>query len=354
VTWDIPSSLPNESYHLGVKASNNDGEFIETWIVTIGNGKVIYIGPEETITTLKEGMKAIESGDTLVMRNGIWLANGGDNNIPGGSGKLQKLPSGNAENYTTLMAEDPGQVILDGNNEDSTIRLFGSSKHPDWPLDNNGFTGTTDYLAIKGIALINSYTEAMRIDYSHHIKLINMGFGNSTSIQASSYPNLYVHRSHHIIVEGAYAWGHGRYKIQFKNSSEAVVRRSVVRIDDIRIDNPIGGYISYCSKNIAFQNVIVVDGDKSEFWFNYNEIAGAFGVPATNCHGYPENNLFTRALVLNTHLGVMQTQARDNPNPTIWQDVVGWDLASARGADLSVNMLSRLECNNIFRKSDFL
>ncbi len=329
VSWDIPSTMPSESFHIGVKASNDDGEFEETWIVTVGGGAVFYVGPNEALTTLKEGMEAMSSGDTLIMRNGDWEHANQDNTIPGNEKKAQTLPSGTASAFTTLMAEDPSKVIMDAQNEETLISLWGATKHPDFPLDNNGWAVETNYIAIKGLVLLNSRTEAVRINNSKYIKLINLGIGPSAN-GSGSMANLYIYRSQYVLIEGLYVWGHGRYKVQFKNSSESIVRRSVARIDNYNGGEPLGGYISYCSKNVLFQNNILVDSDHPEYWGSHEEIINAYGVPATNCEEYPEFNEFKRNLALNAHMGLMNTDARQNDNPTLWEDLVGWNLKPAR------------------------
>lgn len=329
ISWNVPADLPSESFHLGVKASNAEGSDEQTWIVTVGDGQVLYVGPDEVIKTLKEGMSQISSGDTLVMRNGYWDHANNTNTIPGNAKKAQTLPGGNASAFTTLMAEDPGQVTLDGKDEVILLSLFGSTKHPDYALNNNDWTGKTDYIAIKGLVLINSKTEALRVNYSQYVKLINIGVGPSGQF-STSYSNLYIYRSQNVLIEGLYAWGHGRYKVAFQQSSNSVVRRSVARIDNYLGGKPIGGYISYCSKNIMFQNNILVDSDHPKYWNNHNEIINAFGVPATNCYDYPEFNEFKRNLALNVHMGLMNTDARTNANPSLWEDLVGWDLKPAR------------------------
>jgi hypothetical protein len=129
-----------------------------------------------------------------------------------------------------------------------------------------------------------------------------------------------------------YVWGNGRYKIQLKNSSESIIRRSIARIDNYIGGEPIGGFISYCSRNILFQNNILIDSDQSNYWGNHNEIINAFGVPATNCEAYPQFNEFKRNIALNVHMGLMNTDARQNNNPTLWEDLIGWDLKPNRHA----------------------
>jgi hypothetical protein len=331
VLWDIPANLPSESFHLGVKASNADGENEHTWIVTVGHGEVIYMGQNEDITTLKAGMAALSSGDTLVMKNGVYLPEGGNNTIPGPSKKSQYPEGGDETKFTTLMAEDPGKVIIDGQNTSRVINIFGSTKHPDHPASGSSFTGNTNYTAYKGLVLQNSDEESLKISYSHHIKLINMGIGASAKGK-DGYANVYIYRSRFVLIEGMYVWGHGRYKIQYKDSTEGVVRRSVVRIDDYDGDEPLGAFISYCSKNIAFQNNILVDADQSNYWLDHYELTNAFGVAATNCYDYPAGNEFKRGLSLNTHMGLMKADVRHTAEKILWENLVGWDMKPDRQA----------------------
>lgn len=331
ISWNIPEDMPSESFHIGVKASNSDGEYEETWIVTVGNGEVRYIGPNDDVKTLKDGLSLTEPGDTLVMRNGTWLHNDQKNTIPGSEFKGQYLKGGDESRYTTLMAEDPGKVVIDGQNEERVISIFGSTKHPDHDASGSSFSGNTNYIAIKGLVLRNSSNESLKVEYSNHVKLINLGIGQSAKGK-DSYANVYIFRSQYVLIEGMYVWGHGRYKIQFKDSTEGIVRRSVVRIDDYDGDEPLGAFISYCSKNIVFQNNILVDADQSQYWLDHYELTNAFGVAATNCYDYPLGNVFKRSLSLNTHMGLMKADVRNTEETTLWENLVGWDMKPDRQA----------------------
>jgi len=335
VTWVIPPTLPGESFHLGVKATNAQGSHLETWVLTVGTGNVIYVGASETYTTLKAGMAAMNSGDTLIMRDGVYLNSDAnrDNSIAGSSFKGQQPPSGTATSFTTVMAENPGQVILDGQGDASSlISMLGTYDPPEHSYDSKA-TVPREYIAIKGVVVKNSITVGIRLAYTRYIKLIDIGVVDSAAAaaqEASNATNVYINRSDAILVEGLYSWGHSRYKMQFKDTTRGVVRRSIIRLDGYRGDQPVGGFQSYCSRNIVYQNNIAVDGDQSDFWTNFSNHQGLYGVPATGCSSYPEGNVFERNIGLNSHTGLMQTDAGDNPNPTIWRDMVGWDLKMDR------------------------
>ena len=189
------------------------------------------------------------------------------------------------------------------------------------------------YQAYKGLVIRNAGRHGIILGNTSHIKLINMGVvdsGRAPGVYNHQVANFYIVDSTQILVEGAYSWGHARYRIQFMNSSNSVVRRSVARPDVYLGQNPTGGLISYCSTNIVWQNNIVVDGNRNEFWTEFAHLAAVFGVPATGCSDVPEGIRHERSIGLNNALGLMDTDAGDNPNPTVWQDIVGWDTSLDR------------------------
>ena len=332
LTWDIPANLPYESYHLGIKATDDTGYTLETWIVTIGDGNIIHVGPNETYTNLTDGLRAMQSGDTLVMRNGVY--EGQMNKMASGNRKRIGPPSGNPNAFTTVMAEDPGQVIIDskGMHEHQPFRIMGNYIHPDWGHKRPADFDDRSYIALKGLVALDAYSAGIQIEHSHHIKLIDMGVGDA-GITANRNPaSVYIWRSDNILIEGLYAWGRSRYKLQFMESTNGVARRVVARIDEYGGSEPLGGLVAYCSKNIRFQNNIVVDGDSRRFWTDTKHLLNIYGVPATNCTGHPENIAFEKSIGLNTHLGLMQTSAteQDSSKPTVWRDIIGWKLEPDR------------------------
>ena len=72
----------------------------------------VYMGPAESIKTLRQAFAAMKGGDTLVIRDGVYK--GADNMIrwdfAGGPEFLP--PSGTATAYTVIRAENEGRVIF--------------------------------------------------------------------------------------------------------------------------------------------------------------------------------------------------------------------------------------------------
>ena len=312
VRWAIPADYKQQSLHVGVIASDGVDEHEMVWVLTVGDGRVRYLDADGK---LSKALGRMKSGDTLVIRNGTMDVSQRSNRID--SKKRIEPPSGSAKAMTTVIAEDPGKLTMDVSDTDANgIRLVES-----------------EYIKIAGIVVKNAGRTGLRLSETNNIFLKDIGIANSGRAQNShnhNIANLKVVGSRDFLVEGLYSWGHSRYKVQIMYSERGVVRRSVARIDHYDGSNPIGGYQSYCSKNIMYQNNILVDSATSDFWVRFKNHQNAFGVPATGCNDRPVGNVFTGNIVLNSHIGAMQTDASDADGPTVWENMVAWDIALDR------------------------
>lgn len=312
VRWTIPADYRQQSLHVGVIASDGVEEHEMVWVLTVGEGRVRYLDADGK---LGRALRKMRSGDTLVIRNGIMDVSRRSNRVD--SDKRIEPPSGSAKAMTTVIAEDPGKLTMDAYDADAEgIQLVES-----------------EYIKIAGIVIKNAGRTGFRLFRTNNIYLKDIGISNSGRAPNSynhKITNLKITASRDFLVEGLYSWGHSRYKVQIMNSERGVVRRSVARIDHYDGSNPIGGYQSYCSRNIVYQNNMLVDSATSDFWVRFKNHQNAFGVPATGCNDYPVGNVFTGNIVLNSHIGAMQTDASDADGPTIWENMVAWDIALDR------------------------
>lgn len=308
VDWKIPVGYAKQSLHVGVIASDGSGEYEEVWVLTIGTGAVTYVDSDDR---LDRAIRRMKSGDTLIMRPGEIDSSVSSNRIDGK--KSAQPPSGKPGSMTTVIAEEPGRTVMDVHDADVFgLHLIGSR-----------------YVKISGLVIKNAGRIGVRLIETDHVYLSNIGVagsGRSSNSYNHNVANLNVILSSNFIIEGLYSWGHSRYKAQFTRSKQGVVRRSVARIDHYYGSNPIGGYQSYCSRDIVYQNNMLIDSDTSKFWPRFKNHQNAFGVPATGCPALPVGNVFDRSIVLNSHIGPMQTDASDAEGPTVWRDMLGWDI----------------------------
>ncbi len=322
VTWSVPSNLPSESFHIGVQAANADGVAREVWIVHAGVANVIEVGPNAALKTLRSGFAAMKSGDTLVVKAGTYT---GINNTFGNYG-TEKPPTGNSSKLTTVMSEQPGSVILDGEGERDPLILSSDFVTPLHNGDGTYPSSPANYIALKGIEVHNSNNAGLEVRYAHHIKLIDMGSSNSGGkYQQENVANAVINRSQYVTVEGLYTWGYSRYPLNLYYSEYVVSRRNNVRGDNFAGAQPIAGFQTYCSRHIRHENNIVVDSDQPEFWLHNIYWGGAFSQAATNCYDLPEDVHYERSIALNNAFSVGDTAATESKDSIRHQDIVAWD-----------------------------
>ncbi len=317
VRWSIPSALPGESFHIGIKASNADGYHIESWIVHVGVPKVTYIGDGEAFTNIVSAISDSSnqlSGMTFVVRNGTydgWL-NAIRRNASTG---IEQLPiEGNSSGYTTIMAEDPGQVTLTGTA--ATIEITSPSRSYGY-LAVKGFFSKGGSIGATGIPTYNNCS-APTSCRPHHLKFIRNGVESDGNTPFTAF------RSDYTLFENNYAFGGGRYKIAGYQGSNLVFRRNIARYDrsNNEMSEPKGTYSMYSVINFATNNNIAIDGDQEQFT-TWGSRAGEYTCPTTNAGA---KGSFARNIQLNSEykFGNIDLQ-RDLCDAEI-SNVVAWDV----------------------------
>jgi len=311
ISWNISAAIPSESFHIGVKAANGNSFNIESFIVHVDIDKIVTIGAGETYETMADAFDSERLvGTTFVIRNGIY--SGAENRIGRiSNGDVQHPPEGNANQYTTVIAEDPGEVTLvDG----AYIYI-------------NGIYGPVGYLAFKGIFVdgdvigTNGYgddicqvPEGCR---PHHIKFIRNG------VKADETTPFNAFRSSDILFENNYAFGGGRYKFASYQSSNIVWRRNVARRDrSTTHGEPKGTYSVYTTMEALVANNLAIDGDQDRFAVQ-GQRAGEFTCPTTSGD---TRVIFTRNMQLNSEhmFGNADNQAGICDGQ--YTDMVSWDV----------------------------
>jgi hypothetical protein len=316
LNWLIEDSLASESFHIGIKASGQHSEKIIRFILHLGITDIITIGAGEDLMTIKEGLKALPSGGTLIVKDGIYEDN--DNYIGlTGPGSLQHPRSGNAQQLTTIMAEHIGEVIL---RNGASVKIRASNDNS-WPA--------VSYVAIKGLFVENGqlavqgHDDGHSITRHHHIKIINNG---ATGVEYDSPFTAF--RSDDILFENNYAFGRGRYKFTSYQASNIVWRRNVARYDIGSYDGePKGTYSAYTTMNFLIANNIAVDADQPEF-ISSGEIAGEYTTPTTSG---PSRGKMQRNIQLNSEMifGNMDEQISNGSggdSDVELSDIVSWDI----------------------------
>ncbi len=194
--------------------------------------------------TFDHAWTSMGPGDTLIVGNGTY--------------NQQVSPpaslSGTAGGYTTIQAETPWGVTVDGSTVTpqyrGTLYMYGMS-----------------YFQVIGIKFASGPSlaggqEPIMLDTTDHIKLqkvagYNAPCNNNTAV-------VDVTNSSYVLVEDSHAWGCGRYKFLSYQSHNIIFRHNVARHDSA---SPVGDtwsrqcaqFTMYDSTNIIWQNDISVD-----------------------------------------------------------------------------------------------
>jgi len=243
--------------------------------------------------TLNKGFSSMSANDTLVMMNGMYT---GASNMFNSSVAGQYPPGGTGGNYTTIKAETPGGVIIDG---EMTRMPFSG--------------GSSSYIAIDGIIFRNSSEDVFRLigasgSKCTYWKITRCGFSeaNSTFVNPR-FNNFLVRWGDYILIEDCYTWGNGKYRFYILDSEHVILRRCVDRFDRGYGDGSLmASFRLYGANYCILQNCISVDCDQKEYildadspksyaqpkliWFGSN-----FFSTGNNC----DNNIVDGCIVLN-------------------------------------------------------
>lgn len=329
VSWGIPSGLAREAFHLGVRATNADGSVYTTWILKVGGGNYIYCGTGEVATndTIAECTALASSGDTIVVRDGTYSgASNAISNITAPLSRGNLPPSGTSSAYTTIMAEHPGQVTLDGSSARTMIGIAGNYSARD--VGTQSYTYDARYISIKGFVALGSsgsdpHISEIHVMHGQYIKLIDCGASGSIGQSAP----ITIYYSNFVTTDGCYVWGLGRMGIVYYKSDYNIIRRSVARIDRSTMANPFGGgFDLYACQHSRVQNSIVVDMDQKAYYTNYTNIEGVFidssGSSRTVQH---LDNVFRKSIALNIDNVITISQDNTGDIPT-FDNIVAWDI----------------------------
>lgn len=297
--------------------TNNDSVFDgDGW--GIGSNSNTGLTKASPFLTIKYGMAQMSqsAGDTLIIANGIYTGN--DNMIS--TDIVQAPPNGIDSAYTVIRADVDGGVVIDGEGKNDPVRIEGNVTVAGiapkaWWVNRN-------YIELRGIIARNSLSSVFTITNVSHVKLINCGGYDAANGNAMVFS---ISTSEYMLVEGCYAWGAGRYKIDMGNTWHSIIRNAVVRHDRMNANEPMGGFILYGSGDIEVQNCIVVDSDQSEYFLNYYQDQGCFGNPGTSIRNDIGNNRFTNCIAVNNHLRFGTSDWGGYRNNVYYNNCIGWN-----------------------------
>jgi hypothetical protein len=208
--------------------------------------------------TIGFGLGRMASGDTLIIKAGTYTDL--QNFI---NGQANRIPSGTAGQYTTIMAETPGAV---------RIKNSGSLQYYDNPLN---LPTSSSYIRVDGIVF-----EIANSVYPEFIGTIDGNFNKITRSffkrggQMEEYGGWVFMGGSNNLIEDSAGVGSGRYGFAMggpgATTQRNILRRVVGRLDYSASDQPKATFNVYGNdsgtnvRDILLQNCIAVDGRKGK------------------------------------------------------------------------------------------
>jgi len=125
------------------------------------------------------------------------------------------------------------------------------------------------------------------------------------------------------LFQNSYDWGHNRYGIMTRSTSGSVTRRSLVRLDEHRGDQPYGGFSNYCDTAHLSQDNLVFDS-LAIAAPHYKNYAGLEAYPATRCENVPATLKTEGLLAINNKLSLSLMDQQAGPEH-LWDYIVSYD-----------------------------
>ena len=285
---------------------------------SVASAATLYMGPEETYKNLQDAMAAMSSGDTLIIRDGIYT---GEENV---IDEAHQPPNGSPSTYTIIKAEHAGQVVFDG---EYKRRMFAIRR-----------PGAC-YMQFEGLIWAHSNNTNLVVTYNssspvHHIKFIKCGAYDAGHFDANNPTGgngFVIAYANHILFEDCYVFGNFRYGFYAGKAAEQIIfRRCVARIDSSNSVTGISAFTAYDSRKVEFQNCIAIDMDNANKYYLHEGIHSdahgprGFMVRDTG-DGYDTSEIYIRGgIVLNMASGTpMMGTSGGTPNVQV-ENTVFW------------------------------
>jgi MYXO-CTERM domain-containing protein len=191
--------------------------------------------------TIAQGVASMAGGDTLVISDGVYAE------------QIRNPPAGSAGAYTTVQAEHDWGVTIDGSGFPNNFM--------------NGIHITTgSYIVIRGFHVkmnqANDTNEGVIVTGVDHVKIQRCSvaysgtFGNVGAFDVGP-------AAYYVLIEECYAYGGARYPFIVYQSTHAIVRRCVSRLDYWNGSLQAANFTNYNGDMTLWQNNIAIDSDNA-------------------------------------------------------------------------------------------
>ncbi len=327
ISWNTTNLNFGRGFHIRIKCSNFEHSAYASLVVHIdasGTSQLRVAGENGVSPYIGVAGQAMTSGDTIVFPDGEYPVSVSRDESYENAFKMTAPTDGTASQYSTIISQSPGGAVINGEPHDG----IGKQKNAFQLSENN-------YAAIVGFVVKNIQRESLTTVGNSNRLLIDFvgaaGAGTwlnpcSNFSEASrgecSNAGMRVNGGNPLF-QNSYDWGHNRYGIMTRSTNGSITRRSFVRLDEHKGDQPYGGFSNYCDTLHLSQDNTVFDS-LAIAAPHYKNYAGLEAYPATGCENDPATLATTGLLAVNNKLSLSLMDAEAGPTHS-WTNIVSYD-----------------------------
>ena len=327
ITWDTSKLAFGRGFHIRIKCSNYDSYAFSSMIVHIdksGKSKLRVLGKRGISRHISKAILDLGSGDTLIIPDGIYPVSTSSDGSYENAIKRSAPTDGTKDQFTTLIAGTPGGAKITG----APTKHIGKQK-------NAIQLSETNYIAIVGLVLGEVQRESFTTTGAgNHLLLDFVGAGgagtwgfpcrNFKEAKKGQCSNAGIRVNGGTpLIQSSYDWGHNRYGIMTRSTKGSITRRSFVRLDEHKGDQPYGGFSDYCTSAHLNQDNTVFDS-LAVAAPHYKNFAGLAAFPATGCQKMEAEHRVEGLLSVNNKLSLSLMDSKAGPD-NVWTNIVSYD-----------------------------
>lgn len=329
ITWNTSGLNFGRGFHIRIKCSNYDESAYASLVIHVdksGTSRLRVAGENGVSPYIGVAGQAMTGGDTIVFPDGNYPVSVSRNESYENAYKGTAPSDGSADQYSTIISQSPGGAVING------------EAHGAIPKQKNAFQLSANrYVAIVGFVVKNVLRESLTnfegatnqnliIDFVGAKGAGTNGEPCSNFSEADSgwcsNAGMRINGGNPLF-QNSYDWGHNRYGIMTRSTNGSITRRSFVRLDEHKGDQPYGGFSNYCDTLHLSQDNTVFDS-LAIAAPHYKNYAGLEAYPATGCENDPATLESNGTLSVNNKLSLSLMDAQAGPTHP-WKNIVSYD-----------------------------
>ena len=327
IIWDTKKLAFGRGFHIRIKCSTVKETAYGSMVVHVdntGKSRIRILGKDGVDKGIAAAAASLQSGDTLLIPDGVYPVSTSSDGSYENAFKMTAPSNGTKKQFTTVIAQSPGGAVISG----TANSKLGKQK-------NAIQLSESRYVALVGLIARDVQRESVTTSGPGHHLLLDFvgsagagtwGFPCSNFKQAKkgqcSNAGMRVNGGTPLI-QHSYNWGHNRYGIMTRSTKGSVTRRSLVRLDEHKGDQPYGGFSDYCAKAHLNQDNYVFDS-LAIAAPHYKNYAGLSAAPATGCQKMKAEYHAVGLLSVNNELSLSLLDSKAGA-PNIWKNIVSYD-----------------------------